>query len=649
MATCAAFAVALPIAPLQWNLQRANAAPLYWDTNGATAGAGATPNGVWDASTTNWSTDAAGTVPTSAWINGSGVFFSAGTDAVNPFTVSVIGTHTVASMQFEEGTATLNGGILNLITSPSIQVSSGVTATINSVLTGTDPLILNKTGAGLLTLGGHNTYSGGITIMGGGVVRANWGDSLGTGTVTIQDTGTILEFANALDVANNFVISNVADLKTLRLTGPGSTVALNGSLAIQESTAGNFVIDTAGGSMTINGQITSTGAAGLNKLGTGVLRLTNNSNSFTGTTTLTGGTLRVTQGGALGSSTLSFVGGAFQGESAPLTITNAISLTGGSGTISGSTNLTFSGNISHGGGNRTLTISNTGTTTFTGSTLTLTNSGTARTMTVSVTGGTTTINNQIVNGSGTGTFTKSGAGILILGNANNSYTGVTSTSGGALQITSFTNSGSNSSIGAGTTLNIGSGGTSGTLLYVGSGNTSNRTINMNGSTGGTVINSSGTGTLQLSSLTVNNTSSNKTLTLTGTNTDANTISAAIPNSAGGGTVAINKTGAGLWILSGANTNTGTTTVNGIGGILRFIGVGKLSTGALNVRAGTLDIAGTVDHAVGKITIAGTVAGATATIAIASGRTLTMNGDGTEYINYDNNAPRRERSLPAAVR
>src|SRR5947207_12328714 len=67
---------------------------VWWDTNGTNnAGAGLTPTGNWDLSGNNkvWNTNSAGLGSSSTlkgWSNGDNAFFSAGTDAVNPFTVT---------------------------------------------------------------------------------------------------------------------------------------------------------------------------------------------------------------------------------------------------------------------------------------------------------------------------------------------------------------------------------------------------------------------------------------------------------------------------------------------------------------------------------------------------------------------------------
>src|SRR5690349_8282107 len=77
---------------LGWSLAAAAAgvseAALFWDTNGATAGAGGpTPSGVWDTTTSNWSTDPSGASPTQPWTPGESASFSADSDATGQFTV----------------------------------------------------------------------------------------------------------------------------------------------------------------------------------------------------------------------------------------------------------------------------------------------------------------------------------------------------------------------------------------------------------------------------------------------------------------------------------------------------------------------------------------------------------------------------------
>src|SRR5258708_1360116 len=84
---------------------------LYWDTNGTTTGAGTTPTATW--STTggtnkNWSSNSAGTVNGATFTSGSDAVFSAGTDAINAYTVTLAATQNVASITIEEGSPTFN-------------------------------------------------------------------------------------------------------------------------------------------------------------------------------------------------------------------------------------------------------------------------------------------------------------------------------------------------------------------------------------------------------------------------------------------------------------------------------------------------------------------------------------------------------------
>jgi autotransporter-associated beta strand protein len=94
----------------------------------------------------------------------------------------------------------------------------------------------------------------------------------------------------------------------------------------------------------------------------------------------------------------------------------------------------------------------------------------------------------------------------------------------------------------------------------------------------------------------------RTLTLAGTNTGNNTLASTIANSAKGGVVNIAKTGDGTWVLTGANTYTGTTRVED--GILLVNGT-HTGGGAYTLLAGaTLGGTGAI---AANITTSGTIA------------------------------------------
>src|SRR5262245_37816786 len=103
--SCLLLAAALP----------AGAQPLYWDINGATAGAGGpVATGTWDGALLNWNSLADGTAATGAWISGRNAVFSAGSDASGAFVVTVSGNQTAGAMTIEEGLVTIAGGAVVL-------------------------------------------------------------------------------------------------------------------------------------------------------------------------------------------------------------------------------------------------------------------------------------------------------------------------------------------------------------------------------------------------------------------------------------------------------------------------------------------------------------------------------------------------------
>jgi len=100
--------------------------------------------------------------------------------------------------------------------------------------------------------------------------------------------------------------------------------------------------------------------------------------------------------------------------------------------IGGTSNLTFTNALTNFGGNRILTVSDTGTTTL--GRVNLSNDNTGRTLTINTTDGLVIVTGVIANGgNGAGQLTKQGAGTLIL-SGNSTYTGATVVSGGGLVV-----------------------------------------------------------------------------------------------------------------------------------------------------------------------------------------------------------------------
>jgi autotransporter-associated beta strand protein len=501
-------------------------AALYWDSNDAASGAGSSPAGTWGTDAF-WSTDSTGSSLPSAWTDGYFATFAAGGDATGAYTVTNTGTRTLPGIDFQEGTVTLTGNTISLTGANAIDVASGATANISSIIAGTTNV--TKTGGGTLSVTANNTFSnltihGGIFVFPGEVsttsgaanplgaypasamtniiinnggtlrstkagnttqtfVSANRGISVGTGgaifdladttlgnTFLIYD-GTISNGANAITKTGPAVLALSGTIAgtgpimvaqgTLRLRGASDRINNSASLTLNSGTtfdmatgslsetiasvsgSGSILMGSSstlilGGdnsSTTFSGVISGSGGK-LTKNGTGTLTL-NGASSFSGGITLGAGTIAVGNDAGMGSGSINVFGTAgvsrsIAASAGSRTVANSFILSSADGlNISGSHDITFSGSFQMGqtgsGGNRSLTVNNTGVTTISG---------------VIFQAGTTAR-----------TFTKAGTGTLVLSGPN-TYSGGTIVSAGALRL--------NSSSAAGTgAITVSSGGTLG--------------------------------------------------------------------------------------------------------------------------------------------------------------------------------------------
>ncbi|MDC3385206.1 autotransporter-associated beta strand repeat-containing protein [Candidatus Pelagibacter sp.] len=502
-------------------------------------------------------------------------------------------------------------------------------------------------------------------------------------------------FVNAADVtisgsnSTDYTFEN-GDILTLkdRATASGKLNFNSGSISISSTDHGdqitgevNTVSDTdiriiASSDNTLTISATIGGAGSINKDGEGILIL-NQSNVYTGTTTISDGTLQLDASGTLSDSTPVNVSskGIFD-----VNVTNTIASIEGSGTIdiASSTTLTagdandkvFSGVIQGAGnfsksGSGTLTLS--GTNTYSGSTTI--NAGTisvASSANLGATPGSADADNIIFNGgtlnttasftlgankgitmtgagtididAGTtltyagsitdsGTLTKAGTGTLSLSGSSDNSGGIL-VSAGKIEI------GNNASLGTGTiTLN------GGTLS---SDSTTARTLDeaIAISSSSILGDATNTGKITLSGNSTfsgtNTLTANSDIELSGSvdlgsatqtfsvdNGKIATLSGAISSGA------ISKSGDGTLIISADNDYASGTTVSA--GTLRVSGSGDLGTGSLTIGAsGTLDLRNTL--AVASLEISGAGSGNRITNGDADGTTANLTVSGTSTLN-----------------
>jgi autotransporter-associated beta strand protein len=544
-----------------------------------------------------------------------------------------------------------NGG--NLASTAGFLLTANATNNIyGGILSGAG--FIEHTGNGTQTLSGMNTYSGKTKINNGtlsinSISSVNGGDSslgkvtnVANGTIdmgTTTTTGTLLYTGTGHSTDRVVNLLGTTGGATLNASGSGALVFSN---AFTATGAGNKTLTLTGTNTAdnrIGGAIvnsTGSGTTSLTKSGTGNWVLSGE-NTYTGATTISGGTLTVSGTGKLGSG--SYAGaiansGVFNYASTANQTLSGIISGAGAVTKSGTGTLTLSGTNTYNG---TTTI-NAGTLKVTGalrlglnSSVNLSDvagatldfsgaSGSGNMGTLSGGGtnggdivlntGTVYIGNLqsgnasyggIISGNGNAAFV--GTGTQTLTGTNSSYTGKTGIGRGTLSVSSISSLGSgNSSVGSGNArFDIGDVAATGTLLYTGTGHSTDRVVNLGGSTGGATLNASGSGALVFTSAFSATVAGAKTLTLTGTNTSTNRVGGAIVNSSGGAT-SLTKSGTGKWVLSGANTYTGATTIdNGqliINGTNTASAVTVTNTGTLggsgSVGAVTVASGGTID-------------------------------------------------------
>ena len=315
----------------------------------AATGAGST----WTGGNGNW-TD------TANWAGGTvaeGIDQAATINGGTAVDITMDANRSVGSLSFSGADHTISSGAgklaLNVVSgAPTVSVEATRTATISAELVGLDGL--TKTDSGKLVLSGTNTYTGATTVSGGtlalqsayassgfaistgaslelnvdsgsrdlgittftgtgtlaktGAGNVIWAASsatfaLGAGSLIDVQQGSFVGGSNAnenwsgnlsgLNVASSAVFNGVeANVRVDALTGAGTiTSGFPGAGYL------NFTFGVNGGSGTFDGTLTDsdTAAANFVKEGAGTQALTG-SNTYTGTTTVSGGTLSLGNG-----------------------------------------------------------------------------------------------------------------------------------------------------------------------------------------------------------------------------------------------------------------------------------------------------------------------------------------------------------------
>lgn len=399
----------------------------------------------------------------------------------------------------------------------------------------------------------------------------------------------------------------------------GRTLTFNANFNNQGST--KTIAMTGGGNIIFNGNAGSGGAMGFSIQG-GTTVTMNGTGAWSGTSAkeVINGTLNLGSDTALGAATLTLGGTnantpALAATGGARTIANNVTLLasslGGNPTIVGSNDLTVNGTLTNSGANRTLSVNNTGLTTF-GGAVALSEGSSNRTLTLDGTGSITL--SGIVGDGGTATassLTYAGSGLLSLSNAN--------TFGGTLTATSGTTRIDNALAAQNATVSVGS---------------------ANAVTFGTGITSATFGALSGSGdLALTNTDTNDVALSVGGNNASSSYSGKL---SGAGT--LTKTGTGTLTLSGSTS--GTVVANLNGGTIALGGSGVSGVGTINAANGTT-VSLTTSAGVAPL-IAVTGAGANVTLTSnqasngfgssftgSSDQTLTISSAGGQVVNMNN--------------
>jgi RHS repeat-associated protein len=246
-------------------------AVLYWDTNGSTAGLGG--GGTWDLSAANWNPNSDGTGATQAWTNGNDAVFAgtAGTVSISGQVSANSLTFSTDSYTLQSGNLSLPGSTTVNVSTGASTISSTIVGTGSLVKSGAGTLIVSASNTfsgsttiqeGTLQLGANNSLPTGGAIT--------FGTSTTNGSLELngfnQQVAGLAVAAGA--TAGSQVIGNsstIAD-STLTYYATSGTSTFGGTIQDRITGAGTHTtaVTIARGTLSFTGDNTYSGGTAVN-------------------------------------------------------------------------------------------------------------------------------------------------------------------------------------------------------------------------------------------------------------------------------------------------------------------------------------------------------------------------------------------------
>lgn len=236
------------------------------------------------------------------------------------------------------GTVAITGNLAPSAIVVNSNADYNFTAAANNFISGTTSIV--KSGTGVMTLAGANTYTGGVTVNGGTLRLNNAGALGGNGQQITVASGATLDVNGQLNSNRDYNVSiagtgvgglgaiynnvgtNANGFRSVTLTG-NALVTGSGRWDVRPITAGTGFLDLAGFTLT--------------KSGTGTVAVVDSVVSSAGNIEITGGTFAFTRATVSGAGTIHANGGLLQLENYTSgTFTKDIALTNSSLRLQGS-------------------------------------------------------------------------------------------------------------------------------------------------------------------------------------------------------------------------------------------------------------------------------------------------------------------------